>query len=69
MNKINHTRNAVRFGIVVFWVLLIGLLYSVFMNSGNMHALSWVTWLFYAVVVIVVLYAGVVLSAKFWNIK
>jgi hypothetical protein len=65
----NHTRNATRFGIVLFWLAVIGLAYSVFMHSGNAHALSWFTWLIYAAVTIVVLYTATVLTAKFWNIK
>ncbi|QTH80435.1 hypothetical protein PA10_00237 [Pseudomonas phage pPa_SNUABM_DT01] len=65
----NHTRNAVRFFIVIFWIIVIGLGYTVISHSGNAYALSWASWLFYAVVTIVVLYIGAVLSFKLWNIK
>lgn len=65
----NHTRNIARFFILIFWIGVIGLGYTVFTHSGNAYALSWVTWLFYAVVVIVVLYVGAILTSKFWNVK
>lgn len=69
MKSINHTRNAVRFAVVVFWVVVLGLTYTTFQNSGNAFALGWGTWLFYAVLVIVVLYAGVVYTIKLWSFK
>lgn len=69
MKSINHARNAVRFAIAVFWLVVLGLTYTVFQNSGNVHVLGWGTWLFYAVLVIVVLYAGVVYTIKLWSFK
>ncbi|MNB61097.1 hypothetical protein D3C76_236910 [compost metagenome] len=69
MKSINHARNAVRFAIAVFWLVVLGLTYTVFQNSGNAHVLGWGTWLFYAVLVIVVLYAGVVYTIKLWSFK
>lgn len=69
MKSINHARNAIRFAIVVFWLVVIGLAYTAFQHSGNAFALSWATWLFYAVLAIVVLYAGVVYTSKLWSIK
>lgn len=69
MKSINHARNAIRFAIVVFWLVVIGLVYTAVANSGNAFALGWGTWLFYAVLVIVVLYAGVVYTAKLWSFK
>ena len=65
----NHKRNAIRLAIAVFWLVVIGLAYTAVVHSNNAYALSWATWLFYAVVTIVVLYIGAVLSRKFWNIK
>lgn len=69
MKPFNHKRNAVRFAIVIFWVIVFGLGYTAFGHSGNVYALSWATWLLYAVVAVVALYAGAFLSTKFWNIK
>ncbi|MNH65326.1 hypothetical protein D3C73_173340 [compost metagenome] len=69
MKAINHTRNAARFAVVVFWVVILGLAYTAFQNSGNSFSLGWGTWLFYAVVTIVVLYAGVVYTIKLWSFK
>jgi hypothetical protein len=66
---VSHTRNAVRFAITVFWVVVAGLIYTAITNSGNAYALSWATWLFYAAVSIATLYAGAVLSKKLWSIK
>ncbi|MNO02239.1 hypothetical protein D3C81_2225740 [compost metagenome] len=65
----NHTRNAARFAIVIFWIVVVGLAYTTYSHSGNAFALSWATWLFYAIVAIVVLYVGAVLSNKLWKIK
>ena len=65
----NHTRNAIRLVIVVFWLIVIGLAFTAYSNLTNAHALSWASWLLYAVVTIVALYAGAVLTSKFWNLK
>lgn len=65
----NHKRNAVRFAIVIFWVIVVGLIYSAFVNFGNAHVLGWFTWLIYVVITVVVLYAATVFTTKFWNIK
>lgn len=69
MKSINHARNATRFAIVVFWVVVFGLLFTAFQNLGNAFALGWGTWLFYAVVAIVVFYVGVVYTIKLWSVK
>lgn len=65
----NHARNAIRFAIVIFWIIVVGLAYTAYSNSGNALALSWATWLLYAVVAVVALYIGAVFSAKLWNAK
>lgn len=69
MKELNHTRNAARLIIVVFWLVVVGLAYTAYANLNNAFALSWATWLLYATVTIVLLYAGVVLTSKFWNLK
>lgn len=69
MKRINHLRNAVRFAIVVIWVVAIGLVYTAFENSGNVHSLAWGTWLFYTVVGISVAYLAAIKTVKYWNIK
>lgn len=69
MKKINHLRNAVRFVIVVLWIAAIGLLYTAFKNSGNVHSLAWGTWLLYISVGICIAYLGVVKTIKLWNIE
>ncbi len=65
----NHTRNAIRFAIVVFWLVVVGLAFTAFMHLGNAHALSWVTWLFYVVITVVVLYVASVVTYRTWNFK
>lgn len=69
MKEVNHVRNAARLIIVVFWLVVVGLAYTAYANLTNVFALSWATWLLYATVTIVLLYAGVVLTSKFWNLK
>lgn len=69
MKPVNHARNGIRLVIVFFWLLVIGGAYSAVVNSGNAFALSWVTWLFYAAVVIAVLYTAIVFTFRLWNIK
>lgn len=65
----NHARNAARFGVVIFWLAAIGLVFTAVMHSGNAFSLSWATWLFYAAVSVPVVYAGIFVSKSIWNIK
>lgn len=69
MGRINHTRVATRFAIVVFWAIVVGLAYTTFQNSGNLHALAWGTWLFYTTVSAAIVYLGVIKTINLWNIK
>lgn len=65
----NHKRNAVRFAIAVFWMLMVGLFFTAASNVSNAHALGWGTWLFYGIAAIVVLYIGAFATKHFWSIK
>jgi hypothetical protein len=68
MKPVNHVRNATRLVIVFFWLFVVGVVYSVIMNSGNAWALSWITWLFYAAVSVAVLYTAIVFTFRLWKL-
>lgn len=65
----NHKRNAVRFAITVFWLLVAGLAFTAISNGSNARALSWASWLFYGGASVVALYAGIFATKHFWSIK
>jgi hypothetical protein len=65
----NHKRNAVRFSITVFWLLMVGLAFTAISNAGNAHALGWGTWLFYGIAATLALYVGTFATKHFWSIK
>lgn len=65
----NHVRNAIRFSLTLFWFVVVGLAFTAISNSGNAHALSWATFLFYGAVTVVVLYVGIHITKTFWNFK
>lgn len=65
----NHLRNAIRLVIIVFWMIVIGVIGSITTNGGNLFALSWISLLFPAVIMIVAIYIGVLLTIRHWNIK
>lgn len=65
----NHKRNAVRFAIAVFWLLMAGLAFTAISNAGNARSLGWGTWLFYGIAATVTTYAGVFFTKHFWSIK
>jgi hypothetical protein len=65
----NHKRNAVRFAITVFWLVVAGLFFTAASNAGNAFSLSWATWLFYGIAATVVLYIGAFATKHFWSIK
>ena len=65
----SHTRNAARFGVIIFWLAVVGLAFTAVAHSGNAFSLSWATWLFYAAISAVVLYAGFFVSKRLWSIK
>jgi hypothetical protein len=65
----NHKRNAVRFAIAVFWMLMVGLAFTAISNASNARALGWGTWLFYGIAATVTLYVGVIATKQLWSIK
>lgn len=65
----NHARNAVRFCIVVFWLIVIGVALTAVSNVGNAHAIGWPTYLFYAIAATVTTYVGVFASKNLWSLK
>lgn len=65
----NHKRNAVRFAIAVFWLLVAGLIFTAISNSGNARALGWGTWLIYGIASAVAIYIGIFATKHFWSIK
>jgi hypothetical protein len=66
---VNHKRNAVRFAIAVFWLLVVGLAFTAFSNAGNALALGWGTWLLYGIAATMTLYGGFFATKHFWSIK
>jgi hypothetical protein len=65
----NHLRNASRFGVILFWSVVIGLIHSAFNNIDNSKSLGWPTWLFYGSVGGAIIYGGASVTPKLWNIK
>lgn len=65
----NHTRNAIRFGIAIFWLVVLGLAYTAYNNASNAHAIGWATWLVYGIAATVTTYAGVFATKHFWSYK
>ena len=45
----NHTRNAIRLCIAIFWLVMLGLAFTAISNASNAHAIGWATWLFYGI--------------------
>ena len=64
----NHKRNAVRFAIAVFWLLMVGLAFTAISNAGNARALGWGAWLSYGIAATVVLYVGTFATKHFWRL-
>lgn len=64
----NHLRNGTRFGVILFWVMILGGIYSVSTNINNVQKLGWPTFLFYGATGVVVIYIGAVGTKKLWNI-
>ena len=65
----SHKRNAARFAAAIFWAAVGGLAYTAVANSGNSLALYWATWLLYAAIAVVVVYAGFYTTKHLWSIK
>lgn len=65
----NHARNAIRFGIAIFWLVVLGLAYTAYSNASNAQAIGWATWLFYGIAAIVTTYAGVFATKHLWSYK
>ncbi len=64
----NHLRNGTRFGVIVFWLVIFGGIYSVSTNINNVQKLGWPTFLFYGATGGAVIYGGVFGTKKLWNI-
>lgn len=64
----NHFQNFVRFSIVIFWLIVIGVGYTMLSNF-NMLQLGWSTHLFYFTFTVMVLYAGFFVSKYLWSLK
>ena len=65
----SHTRNAIRFCIAIFWLVMLGLAFTAISNASNAHAIGWATWLFYGIPAIVTTYAGVFATKHLWSYK
>jgi hypothetical protein len=64
----NHFQNFVRFSVVIFWLIVIGVGYTMISNF-NMLQLGWSTHLFYFTITVMVLYAGFFVSKYLWSLK
>lgn len=69
MSEVKHTRNAIRFAIVLFWSVMAGLAFTAISNASNAHAIGWATWLFYAALATFVSYVGFFATKHFWSYK
>lgn len=65
----NHIRNAIRLGIVIFWLTFAGLIFSAAINASGAAVLGWPSWIFYGAAALVAVYAGFFATRKLWNIK
>lgn len=65
----NHARNAIRFCIVIFWLVMLGLAFTAISNASNAHAIGWATWLLYGIAATVTTYVGVFATKHFWSYK
>lgn len=65
----NHKQNAIRFAVVVFWLIYFGILASAAVNLANAITLGWPTLLLYGTVITVVTYANIFSTKYFWNLK
>lgn len=63
----NHTRNAIRFAVVVFWLVILGMALGLDKMGTNLLSLGYPTLLFYGVVATVIVYGGAVISKRLWN--
>ena len=65
----NHLKVLSRFVVVVLWLALFGLTYSVVVNSANALSLSWITLLIYGSMASITAYVGFFVSKFLWSIK
>jgi len=65
----SHTRNAIRFCIAIFWLVMLGLAFTAISNASNGHAIGWAAWLFYGIAATVTTYVGVFATKHFWSYK
>ncbi len=65
----NHKQNAIRFAVVVGWLIYFGILASTAVNIATAVTLGWPTLLLYGTVATVVTYAGIFSTKYFWKLK
>ena len=65
----SHIRNAIRFCIVIFWMVMLGLAFTAINNASNAHSIGWATWLLYGIAVTVTTYVGAFATKHFWSYK
>lgn len=58
-----------RFWIIVYWSVVIGIIYSIITNSGNVFALGWPTLFLSIITGISAFYVGYQITKNLWRIK
>ena len=65
----NHLQIAARFAVIVFWLMTVGVLYTLVTGCANCWAVGWFGAMLYGSVLIAVLYGAVVATPKLWSLK
>jgi hypothetical protein len=65
----NHIKFLTRFLIVIVWLILGGILYSLFNVGYNMEALGWPTYLIWGTLIVFLFYGAITFTLNFWNQK
>ena len=64
-----HLKIGIRFAIIVFWIMTVGVLYNLVTGCANCWAVGWFGAVLYGAVLIVVLYGAAVATPKLWSLK
>ena len=65
----SHTRNAIRFCIAIFWLVMLGHAFTAISNASNALAIELATWLYYGIAATVTTYVGVFATTHLWSYK